>query len=64
MKRGTDRKTEPKRTIRHTERGGHSVDARDILQSKRAQELISEVAEKLTVWREDSSHPHGKTTES
>ena len=50
MKKHHDEKTEPKRTIHHTETG-HSVDARDILQTKRAKELIREVAEKLEVWR-------------
>ena len=41
--------TEAPRTVRHTENGGHSVDLKEILQSQRAQKLISEVATKLKV---------------
>ncbi len=49
MDHDAERRTEPPRTIRHTENGGHSVDLKEILQSQRAQKLISEVATKLKV---------------
>ena len=52
MGRATERNTEPKRTIHHTESGGHYVHARDILSSERARKLISEVAKRLTPQRE------------
>ena len=55
MESNTKPKNEPPRTIHHTEGGGHSVDAREILQSKRAQKLISEVASRLKVSRTDGS---------
>ncbi len=55
MESNTKPKNEPQRTIHHTEGGGHSVDAREILQSKRAQKLISEVASRLKVSRTDGS---------
>ena len=55
VKRARDQKSEPKRTIRHTETGGHSVDAREILQTDRAQELIKEVATRLKVRRSEES---------
>ena len=49
MDHNDERRTEPPRTIHHTENGGHSVDLKEILQSQRAQKLISEVAAKLKV---------------
>ncbi len=49
MGHSAERRTEPPRTIRHTENGGHSVDLKEILQSQRAQRLIAEVATKLKV---------------
>ena len=55
MESNTKPKNEPQRTIHHTEGGGHSVDAREVLRSKRAQKLISEVASRLKVSRADSS---------
>ncbi len=49
MGHSAERRTEPPRTIRHTENGGHSVDLKEILQSQRVQRLIAEVATKLKV---------------
>lgn len=49
MDRDAERSTEPPRTIHHTESGGHSVDPKEILQSRRARKLISEVATRLKV---------------
>lgn len=51
VKKARNERSEPKRTIHHTETGGHSVDAREILETERAQKLIAEVATKLKVWR-------------
>ena len=51
MKKARSERSEPKRTIHHSETGGHSVDAREILKTERAQKLIAEVATKLKVWR-------------
>ena len=53
VKRSRRQKPEPKRRIHHTETGSHSVDAREILRTERAQKLIAEVATKLKVWRSE-----------
>ena len=37
------------RRVRHTPGGGHSVDARELLRSERAQTLIKRVAKELKV---------------
>ena len=54
MKKARNERSEPKRTIHHTETGGHSVDAREILETERAQKLIAEVATRLKVWRSEA----------
>ncbi len=51
--------TQPKRTIRHTVSGGHSVDRADLLRSPRVQKIISEVAEKLKVTHPGNARPPG-----
>ena len=38
-----------RRAVRHTPGGGHSVDARELLRSDRAQALIKRVAKELKV---------------
>lgn len=48
MRKDAKQKTEPVRTIRHTE-SGHSVDREELLRSERVRKIISEVAEKLKV---------------
>ena len=40
---------QPRRTVRHTVYGGHSVDRAELLRSDRVRKVISEVAEKLKV---------------
>ena len=49
MQKDAEQNTQPKRTIRHTVSGGHSVDRAELLKSDRVQKVISEVAEKLKV---------------
>ena len=44
-----DRGESNSRTVRHTPGGGHSVDARELLRSERAQALIKRVAKELKV---------------
>ena len=56
MQKDTDQKTQPKRTIRHTVGGGHSVDRMELLRSDRVQRVISEVAEKLKI-AHPGNHP-------
>ena len=51
VKKGRKERSEPRRRIHHTVTGCHSVDAREILRTERAQKLIAEVATKLKVWR-------------
>ncbi len=49
------------RTVRHTPGGGHSVDARELLRSDRAQALIERVAKGLkVVRRQNSDAPAGR----
>ena len=64
MEKTTERNTEPPRTIRHTESGGHSVDAGEVLRSQRARRIISVVAKRLTLWQGDASPPGAEKTES
>lgn len=51
MRKDVETKTEPVRTIHHTDGGGHSVDRAELLRSERVRKVISEVAEKLKVAR-------------
>ena len=48
MRKDAEQKTEPIRTIHHTE-SGHSVDRAELLRSERVRKVISEVADKLKV---------------
>ena len=61
MRKNAEQKTEPTRTIHHTETG-HSVDRAELLRSERVQKVISEVADKLKVPRTVESA--GTTSES
>ncbi len=56
-----EQKTEPVRTIHHTE-SGHSVDRAQLLRSERVRKIISEVADKLKVPRTVESR--GTTSKS
>lgn len=51
MPENADHKTEPKRTIHHTDSGGHSVDREELLRSERVRQTIAEVAARLKVSR-------------
>ena len=57
-------KTQPKRTIRHTVSGGHSVDRAELLRSDRVRKVISEVAEKLKVTHPENTRPPGSQATS
>ena len=52
----TDTGETERRTVRHTPGGGHSIDARELLRSDRAQELIKRVAKQLKVVRPQNSN--------
>lgn len=52
----TDREKPNLRTVRHTPGGGHSVDARELLRSERAQALIKRVAKELKVESPRNTH--------
>ena len=54
----TDTGETERRTVRHTPGGGHSVDARELLGSDRAKELIKRVAKELKVVRHQNSDAH------
>lgn len=64
MQKDSGQKTQPKRTIRHTISGGHSVDRTELLQSDRVQKVISEVAEKLKVTHPENTRPPGSRATS
>ena len=51
-----DRGESTPRTIRHTPGGGHSVDAKELLRSERAQALIKRVAKELKVEAPRNAH--------
>ena len=54
----TDTGETERRTVRHTPGGGHSIDARELLGSDRAQALIKRVAKQLKVVRPQNSDAH------
>ena len=64
MQKDTAQETQPKRTIRHTVSGGHSVDRAELLRSDRVRKVITEVAEKLKVAHPGNSRPPGSEATS
>ena len=64
MQKDAEQNTQPKRTIRHTVSGGHSVDRAELLKSDRVQKVISEVAEKLKVTHPGNARPPGSQATS
>ena len=64
MQKDAEQKTQPKRTIRHTVSGGHSVDRAELLKSDRVRKVISEVAEKLKVAHPGNTRSPGSEVSS
>ena len=54
----SDTRESKRRKVRHTAGGGHSVDAREVLRSEKAQALIKRVAKQLKV--ESRRHTDGR----
>ena len=64
MQKDAEQNSQPKRTIRHTVSGGHSVDRAELLKSDRVRKVISEVAEKLKVTHPGNTRPPGSQATS